>query len=30
MLVLKELNDMSDPQTAEALKYDIRWKALSR
>ena len=26
VLVLKELNDMSDPQTAEALKYDIRWK----
>ena len=30
VLVLKELNDMSDPQTAEALKYDIRWNALSR
>ena len=26
VLVLKELHDMSDPQTAEALKYDIRWK----
>src|SRR5512143_749726 len=26
VLVLKELNDMSDPQTAEALRYDIRWK----
>src|SRR5512147_73872 len=26
VLVLKELNDMSDPQTTEALKYDIRWK----
>ena len=26
VLVLKELNDMSDPQTAQALKYDIRWK----
>ena len=24
--MLKELVDMSDPQTAEALKYDIRWK----
>ena len=26
VLVLKELLDLSDPQTAEALKYDIRWK----
>ncbi|ETW26692.1 hypothetical protein MGAST_03095, partial [Mycobacterium gastri 'Wayne'] len=26
VLVLKELHDLSDPQTAEALRYDIRWK----
>jgi hypothetical protein len=26
VLVLKELFDLSDPQTAEALSYDIRWK----
>ena len=26
VLVLKELYDLSDPQTADALKYDIRWK----
>ena len=26
VLVLKELHDLSDPQTAEALSYDIRWK----
>jgi hypothetical protein len=26
VLVLKELYDLSDPQTAEALKFDIRWK----
>jgi hypothetical protein len=26
VLVLKELYALSDPQTAEALKYDIRWK----
>ena len=26
VLVLKELLDLSDPQTAEALRYDIRWK----
>ena len=26
MLVLKELYDLSDPQTAEALKFDLRWK----
>jgi hypothetical protein len=26
VLVLKELHDLSDPQTAEALKFDIRWK----
>ena len=26
VLVLKELYDLSDPQTAEALSYDIRWK----
>ena len=26
MLVLKELYDLSDPQTADALKFDIRWK----
>ena len=26
MLVLKELYDLSDPQTAEAVKYRIRWK----
>ena len=26
MLVLKELHDLSDPQTADALKYDLRWK----
>ena len=26
VLVLKELLDLSDPQTAEALKYDFRWK----
>lgn len=26
VLVLKELFDLSDPQTAEALRYDIRWK----
>ena len=27
VLVLKELYDLSDPQTADALKFDIRWKA---
>ncbi|HUO36538.1 MAG TPA: transposase [Mycobacterium sp.] len=26
MLVLKELYGLSDPQTADALRYDIRWK----
>ena len=26
VLVLKELHDLSDAQTAEALKFDIRWK----
>jgi Transposase DDE domain/Transposase domain (DUF772) len=26
VLVLKELFDLSDPQTAEALTYDLRWK----
>src|SRR5277367_6143653 len=26
VLVLKELSDLSDPQAAEALKFDIRWK----
>ncbi len=26
VLVLKELYALSDPQTADALKYDIRWK----
>jgi Transposase DDE domain/Transposase domain (DUF772) len=26
VLVLKELYDLSDPQAAEALTYDIRWK----
>src|SRR5450755_219717 len=26
VLVLKELYDLPDPQTADALKYDIRWK----
>jgi Transposase DDE domain/Transposase domain (DUF772) len=26
VLVLKELYDLSDAQTADALKYDIRWK----
>ena len=26
VLVLKELFDLSDPQTTEALRYDIRWK----
>src|SRR6516162_2919148 len=26
VLVLKELHDLSDVQTAEALKFDIRWK----
>jgi Transposase DDE domain/Transposase domain (DUF772) len=26
VLVLKELYDLLDPQTAEALRYDIRWK----
>ncbi len=26
VLVLKELLDLSDPQTADALKFDIRWK----
>jgi hypothetical protein len=26
VLVLKELFDLSDPQTAEALRFDIRWK----
>jgi transposase len=26
VLVLKELYDLSDAQTAEALKFDIRWK----
>jgi hypothetical protein len=26
VLVLKELHDLSDPQTADALSYDIRWK----
>jgi transposase-like protein DUF772 len=27
VLVLKELYDLSGPQTADALSYDIRWKA---
>ena len=26
VLVLKELYDLSDPQTAEAVRFDIRWK----
>jgi hypothetical protein len=26
VLVLKELFDLSDPQTAEAVRFDIRWK----
>jgi len=26
VLVLKELHDLSDPQAADALKYDLRWK----
>ena len=26
VLVLEELHDLSDAQTAEALKFDIRWK----
>jgi hypothetical protein len=26
VLVLKELHDLSDPQTADALKFDLRWK----
>ena len=26
VLVLKELHDLSDAQTADALKFDIRWK----
>jgi len=26
VLVLKELYDLSDGQTADALKFDIRWK----
>ncbi len=26
VLVLKELHDLSDTQTADALKFDIRWK----
>ena len=26
VLVLKELHDLSDSQTADALKYDLRWK----
>jgi len=26
VLMLKELDDLSDPQTAEALRFDIRWK----
>ena len=26
VLVLKELYDLSDPQTADALRFDIRWK----
>jgi Transposase DDE domain/Transposase domain (DUF772) len=26
VLVLKELHDLSDPQAADALKFDIRWK----
>src|SRR5260221_10435292 len=26
VLVLKELYALSDPQTAEALRFDIRWK----
>ena len=26
VLVLKELYDLSDTQTADALKFDIRWK----
>jgi hypothetical protein len=26
VLVLKELYDLSDPQAADALKFDIRWK----
>src|SRR6266536_1965332 len=26
VLVLKELHDLSDVQTADALKFDIRWK----
>lgn len=26
VLVLKKFHDLSDPQTADALKYEIRWK----
>ncbi len=26
VLVLKELYDLSDPQTAEAMRFDLRWK----
>jgi len=26
VLVLKELYDLSDPQTAEAVRFDLRWK----
>ena len=26
VLVLQQLYDLSDPQTADALKFDIRWK----
>ena len=26
VLVLKELHDLSDAQTADALKFDLRWK----
>src|SRR5262244_2477866 len=26
VLILKELYDLSDPQTADALRFDIRWK----
>ncbi len=29
VLVLKELYDLSDPQTADALRYYIRWKVAS-
>ena len=30
VLVLKELFDLSDTQTADALKFDLRWKVAAR